>query len=148
MSTISTELKALTKAIEEQGSSSGGNPNYVETIEGTMANPWGNIDFETIANKCLSNDATMYLFVHGEEAGRSDIELSLQRAGMGSGEIPFGATRGNSLEGLGGALAIYDGSTGNAIVTTIEIGGTVTDLSETAEQIPTTLTIVHHPLPQ
>lgn len=124
-----------------------GNPNYVETIEGTLANPWGNIDFATIANKCLSNDATMYLVAHGEEAGLIEIEISLQRAGMVDDEIHFGVIRYDSSTNLGGALAIYAGPTGNATEAVIEIGGVITDLLEMAEQIPTTLTIIHHPLP-
>lgn len=38
-----------------------GNPNYVETIEGTMSNPWGGYGFDRIATMVRSNDYTLWM---------------------------------------------------------------------------------------
>ena len=42
--------------------SGGGNPNYIETIEGTLGNPWGDYSLRNdLAPKILSNDIDFYI---------------------------------------------------------------------------------------
>lgn len=126
-----------------------GNPNYVETIKGTLANPWGDVDIVTLASQCLTNDATVYLLVDGTAIGMPEVELNLQRGGISAG-IPFGAvglhTTGDMIY-LNGSIIIFKLSTGAVTTAIIHNDGAITDILPYASNISTTITIIHHPLP-
>lgn len=48
----------------------GGNPNYVETIEGTVASPFGDKDFSQLLSDSLANNITIYGEINvGEYSG-------------------------------------------------------------------------------
>lgn len=56
----------------------GGNPNYVETIEGTLANPWGSVDPSALHQSVLSGDASAMLDIDATVLGfgRAKIQMS------------------------------------------------------------------------
>lgn len=131
------------------GGGGGGNPNYVEFITGTLANPWGDVDVEAIASQCLTDDATMYLLADATALGMQEIELALQREGITKTLIAFGSVRATSGDNvsLDGVLAIFRKDTGAVTDAVAQIAGIVSNLLPYANQITTALTIIHHPLP-
>ena len=68
-----TRLEQYWDGILEKIEGGGGNPNYVETITGTVANPWGDIDFDELVTMIRSGDAdaileaTISILIEGEE---------------------------------------------------------------------------------
>ena len=52
-----TRLEQYLAHIAENGSGGGGNPNTQQTIQGTVANPWGNVSYSELAAALASGDA-------------------------------------------------------------------------------------------
>ena len=129
------------------GGGGGGNPNYVEVIEGTLANPWGEIDAGNLANEIATNNAN------------ADIAWDATAIGLGTNEAPiFTDNHAQDLFArsarIGGpndydALDIYwdasDGGLSSAAALTSGAG--YIDLQGYASLITTTITIIYHPLP-
>lgn len=121
------------------GGGGGGNPNYIETIEGTLENPWGSYAFSDI-RRGITND-TITAFITTSDSRRW--------------YIPSGKTTGNNLwfrfntaqaavidynalsvSTKGETDAVhYEYRNGNYSETTID------------PATPCTLTIIHHPMP-
>lgn len=128
----------------------GGNPNYVENIVGTLANPWGDVDIADVVDDCTQQMATIYLLADGTAIGLPEVELNLQRGGITSTEVPFAvaaAHTNNSDIYFNGFLVVFDISTGTATAAVIQNDGDLTNLLPYTSQIPTALSIIHHPLP-
>ena len=127
--------------IAENITPGGGNPNSEEVITGTLAEPFGDHSVTELLSKVGTS---------------ASIKL----------ELSFGGTTGSVLldsngEYLYGGYAAFDVSGGQGSVTTafrldysergIEVAdalmsGTYTSLLSMAEQIPTTTTIIWHPM--
>lgn len=139
----------------------GGNSNRVETVNGTLANPFGMMSTEEI------EEVVSALPYHngGETAGNATAFLELDGTGIGVGEgygylWKNGITQtvsdglsggGDSMEGY---LGFWDFDADNSysaemlVMYSISSGtGTVADMLQYAEYVPTTLTITWHPLP-
>lgn len=135
----------------ELDQSGGGNPNYVETIEGTAANPWGDVNPAelrialennsatariTVDLSYLSPDLPLTTFEYSTMSGGSQLYFSV----MNFIEDPLGPSEG------GGIAYSANGPLSGAVAYIASIGSL--DLSQEAEHFPTTLTIIHHPLPE
>lgn len=143
MSTIAEELKKLREAQD------GGNPNYVETIEGTLASPFGEYSPEELLAEIIQNDATVKLYLNGSslDLGNGTLyptstndtnRLYFQAVARGSTDITEWIAY----------TATYDESTFELIRAYALSGGSAFDMLPYANQIPATLTIIHHPLPE
>lgn len=142
------EIRNRTQYWLSQIECGGENPNYVETIEGTLANPFGgyNItDLAALAN--VDNSVNMYMLVDGAAVGLNAYPLSWLKPlndsdydslFFGAANLPGGG------ENLVGELQY---TSAGLSVARIMMGDTITDMKPYAESLTTTLTIVHHPLP-
>lgn len=133
-----TQLEAW---LEENMPEPGGNPNYVETITGTLANPWGKVDYGLLLIDIASNNATAIIAVQAMNFS-SYLNIS-------SNSLIANGTRFNIIEPslLTAAFASYgpDGTLGSLLMWQ---NGTTVDVSSTMSGYETTLTIIHHPLPE
>lgn len=127
----------------------GGNPNYVETITGTLANPFDDYNItELAASANIDNSVNMYLVADATAIGLGVYPLSWLKPlnDSDNGILYFGASylplSGNNL-----VADVHYSSTGLSLAR-IMIGTTISDMSPYAEAIVTTLTIIHHPLPE
>lgn len=140
----------------------GGNPNRVQTVNGTLANPFGTMSTEEIEEvvSALPNhddadtawNATAFLELDGTGIGVGKGYGYLWRFGITS-TVSDGLS--GSSTSMQGYLGIWDFDAENSYsaeeleMYSIEGGtGTVADMLQYAEYIPTTLTIIWHPLPE
>ena len=123
----------------------GGNPNYMETIEGTLANPWGDIDPSELHQSVLSGDASVYLKIDATALGFGHVEISLSPFQDSLIYFTGIATSGSNVEGWM-ALALYYKLPGTFERARLLQNNTVTDMSQYATMLSTVLTVIHHPM--
>lgn len=120
------------------------NPNYVETISGTLGNPWGNEFSRLLPLLRNANDATVTMVVNagGSLTRRvyayteSDLTEYIASAALGGSDL-------NVWE-----WALYEGDgTYIANGSSHETGSGRFATATLSESSATTLTIIHHPLP-
>jgi len=139
------DTESFLLGIATGGGSDGGNPNYVETIEGTLANPWGDIDPATLHQSVLSGDADVRLDIGGPPGFR---HLEIQMSPFEDSLIYFsGVADSPSNVEEWTALALYYELQGTINRVRLLNDGTVTDMSQYATNLSTVLTIIHHPMP-
>lgn len=122
------------------GGGSGGNPNTIQVINATLANPWG-------SNELAEQYQTAY------ESGGASAVLEFDATALGFG-ILINPIDENTLEGcesdgsvaycMSFSVGTYRGDINSAVVV---VSGTATDMKQYASMIPTTLTIYWHPMP-
>lgn len=115
------------------------NPNYVETISGTLGNPWGSYAFSDIRRGITNDDITAYITTSdsrrwyvpsGKTVGNN---LWVRFNNPSSGVVDYNAI---SILSTGATDSVhYEYHDGNYTETTID------------PTTPCTLTIIHHPLP-
>ncbi len=122
--------------------SGGGNPNFVETITGTMADPWGELDYAELVQDVGNNDATATLAVPSMNLVAylisNQSELSLNGANF--------ISAGDDMTLAVAAFAKY-GADGALNVILMWQNGTAMDVTSMLSGAETTLTVIHHPLP-
>lgn len=127
----------------------GGNPNYVETITGTLANPFGDYTSSQLAYMAnVENSINMFLVVDGSVLGMGVYPLSMLKP-LNSGDnstLFFGASYlPDNAEHYMVADVEYQSGLKRA---RMMVGGnTITDVMSYSSHITTTLTIIHHPMP-
>lgn len=125
-----------------QSKSGGGNPNQVQTITGTYANPWGEVGRDAIANAIANHSATAYISV-------ASMEVALAVSAMEDGAYGIAASSCSVGPNVYPYLAFMflwtpDGFTATEVSKETGKGVNVTqDMSEGE----CTLTIIWHPLP-
>ena len=131
----------------EIGSGSGGNPNSVQVITGTLANPFGDVDLEELETAFDNGGASMTIIVDATVIGQGVFPRAVMNW---TSEYSFtlSSVRGYTTELVSAALVIWDSDTGNVSVATMYSGATGTDILSYAASIPTTLTIYWHPMPE
>lgn len=128
----------------------GGNPNSVQVIEGTLANPFGDVDI---------NELMDALYVGADQTGDAHAIIAGDAAVLGFGLLQqpvycmnyrLRSTAGDINEDGSLCNEIYWYLDGEqlAIHAYIEQNGTLTNIASYASQIPTTLTIYWHPMPE
>ena len=126
------------------GGGGGGNPNYVETITGTLANPWGDIDILDLGQKVMNNNATVFLEINDASHSVTPLQgLFIVDDVNVSAMFSFSMFFDESFSAISVVFL------GGNFLNSVSIDGTAG--SYTVDQIPsttpTTLTIIHHPLP-
>lgn len=126
------------------------NPNTVETITGTLANPWGSLDVIELVNDVEAKNASVYITIafagttqefpmHFQPADASHAWSAYAYAAI----MSLSSVRAYQATWLpSGLLSFYvvNGKSGDAIL--------VDDYTNFGESIPTALTVIHHPLPE
>ena len=122
----------------------GGNPNYVETITGTLANPWGSVDPAALYAQMQDGEVSVVLNITVPGMGQAMVQPSLSADWWWYSAV-FGYDSDSHVVTLAMYLAYL--VSGELNLAYLYQNGTATDMSEMAAQISTTLTIIHHPLP-
>ena len=116
-----------------------GNPNYVETIAGTLANPWGEYAFADLLTAHGNHDLSMYLT-------SDDLPYTISPVGRAAMKRRFVCVNAATASSVTLAAIDYT-STGGFSAGRIYtyVGGTmqITDIDPTQA---CTLTIIHHPM--
>lgn len=135
--------------LEENMPEPGDNPNYVETITGTLANPFGDYNIANLAVWAnVDNTVNMYMVADAGAIGLLAYPLSWLKPlnDTDLGKLFFGASylpqSGNNL------VAEVQYTSDGLSRARIMMASTITDMEPYAESITTTLTIIHHPLPE
>ena len=139
------DVESFLLGIAAGGGGGGSNPNYVETITGTLANPFGSYTMAEIQQMISTKSASFFITFtdeHGHEqtlAGTGAVEPGEYS------ELYFSVVYVTGTSTSYSAYAIVYDAVENSMLYAIElIGRTRTDLSSSTS---CTLTIIHHPLP-
>ena len=126
-----------------------GNPNYVETISGTLANPWGEYAASELFSAARGGELTMYISASVTYSEGGTAETATMMFFPITGMPTFGFTRpGANLSQINFARLAYS----NSGALNKAVAGNINTLNETQEllQSPSdtacTLTIIHHPM--
>lgn len=141
------------KAAGSSGGGVDGNPNWVETIEGTLTNPWGEYEWEGIKTLVNSGNATIKLTIPSQSTKPLGMTGEYRNSGMLGNTIVFSSLtvrtyydedEEDTLAVPTGLLVRYSRGTIDPVNTCVMDDGYVTYLPASTA---TTLTIIHHPLP-
>lgn len=120
------------------GGGGGGNPNYIETIEGTLANPWGEYSYSELVSAINNHEISCELVF--QPSDHSTGHLFYYGSGIAGWGYVVGTT--NTVGTLYRVLYKTNG--------TLNVAKIFTSFNEHIEidpSTPCTLTIIHHPLP-
>ena len=131
--------------LKELSSISGGNPNYVETVTGTLANPWGEKTPSDLFSGAKSGNLTMIINVDATAIGGTRLSAAFYPFGNIN---VFRLTIANSQ--LSNWLCVYAEYYDSGVINAAYglQNEAVLDYSLYASLISTTLTIIYHPLPE
>lgn len=147
-------------ALAKGFSGGGGNPNRVQTITGTLDDPWGDVGFDALFealphynddDTITARNATAIIKIDGTALGMGSAKLPLRSYDGGLRKFINGD--GISTWDYGFLAAVSSWEKDGIYEANIYTGSsqdwtyTKTDVEEYASVIPTTLTIIWHPLP-
>lgn len=125
------------------GGGGGGNPNYVQTITGTLDNPFGDVNYSVLASNLYSKSASAYLDIDASALGFGVISsrpsASEQQIYTNGASLRTAVQDSTAFEVAWNSEGFIDGR--------MLAGGNVVDLSSYKNALTTTLTIIWHPLP-
>ena len=137
-----TNLNIVKSMIENNGS--GSNPNSIQVITSTLDAIFADVDYPKLCRAIYNNNATALCECDGSVLGAGTVKFY------------FKCSNGNELYAEGGSVGVLDNITqafyvsfdSTGTLTDYKMGqnGTVTNLISYASQIPTTLTIIWHPV--
>jgi hypothetical protein len=120
------------------------NPNKVVTVTGTIANPWGDLDFADLRSGFLNN--TLSVWLTATMGGSTMIPLAPRKDTSAGLYFSFISVLDDFSPDNG--VVIHYGEDGLLFeVVSIE-HGVGADYSGYANLIPTELTVIYHPLPE
>lgn len=124
----------------------GGNPNYVETIEGTADNPFGSYTISEILLSLANNNISVRLEVY---KGTNERPVVFSAGTYYAGDLIFSGAIYDGLSLIDAIRIVYT-ETNPAqplAVATVTTGGETADIRQYMAEFRSALTIVHHPLP-
>ena len=134
---LTREEMYLAEIAANGGGGSGGNPNSVQTITGTAANPWGDVDYAELAEAISNNNASATI---GYELG----DTILYPRPMVANSSSLWASMLNS--GADGGWTAFYNSSGAITSLKALVSGSPVDYISYAPFVTSTLTIIWHPL--
>lgn len=120
-----------------------GNSNYVETITGTLANPLPDGGWSALKADILAGNATANgVLTIGDASGAFAVvpTVNLNNVYGVASQLRYSLS-------VSSAATFTWNNDGILTVAYILQNGELTEISNTGSSIPTTLTIIHHPLP-
>ena len=126
------------------GGGGGGNPNTVQTITGTLANPWGDVDPDELGAKLESLDASANITIDASALGAGEINSRM------NGNSVSVYTNGASIpsDSASDATAyVVSWLHGSLTIAKMLSGGNIVNISPYASMLTTSITIIWHPLP-
>lgn len=135
--------------VEDWIAAGGGNPNMVQTITGTLADPWGDLDHQELFDALSHNNASCRLAVDLTEIAMGSLTtLLFAEEDKTSPDAYSSGASITSSEVYRCYQARWSYIDGDLCAFTAVLSGVYQDLSSYASAIPTTLTIIWHPLPE
>lgn len=148
--TAMLDAESFLIGIAAGGGGGDGNLNYIETVAGTLANPWGEYTARDLFSDARSGNLTMYITADVQYGQSETTETATMMFFPISGMPTFGFTKpSTTILSLKFARIAYS-ATG---VLNRGVAGNIDTVSETQELLEIsgdtacTLTIIHHPLP-
>lgn len=134
-----TRVEQYLAAIAENGG--GGNPNTQQTITGTVANPWGNVNYDKLAAALYSEDAhaTIAFEFNGTYA-------KVLLTSTGSNVYGSAATMGGDVASSLSVVLTWS-TTGEIFFAKVIMGGQLQDLISYTPGLSSSLNIYWHPMP-
>ena len=129
----------------------GGNPNSVQVIEGTAEHFWGDLDFDVLCNAIINGNASAIIVLDLTVLSLGSLKLSINASTTTSDRCAMDAMYaiGSAYNLTNAARGYWEPSRDNYISFNMYASdGTGTDITSYAPQIPTTLTIYWHPMPE
>lgn len=122
----------------------GGNPNSVQVINGTLADPWGEgFDGVDFADNLADNNITAYIDItYGGQTNRAYFYAFVGYIIAGQAIVDTTLTDVDAF-----MLSYAVGQTPDLRAANLLHAGNILILSDEADNIPTTLTIIWHPMP-
>ena len=136
-----TNLNVVKSMIENGGSSS--NPNSIQVVTGTADSIFADVDYSKLCQAVYNKNATVYCECDGSVLGAGIIKTYFK-----SDEIILYADGGSvsAANNMTQAFEISYSSNGTLDFYLMGQNSTITNLISYASQIPTTLTIIWHPV--
>ena len=136
-----TNLNIVKSMIENN--SSGSNQNSIQVITSTADAIFADVDYPKLCQAIYNNNATALCESDGSVVGAGNTKFYFKSTG-----ITLYADGGSINTSNNITMAFYVGFGITGVLADYKMGqnGTVTDLISYANQIPTTLTIVWHPV--
>lgn len=133
--------------VKKNSGGGGSNPNRVEVIQGTLANPFGGINVSELFLALSNGNASAKILIDASVIGVENVPPVFI---TDNDEVGFVVTGGyGASEVLYEAYIIIWGPvTGNCSMAVIYTGDVGSDILSYASLIPTTLTIYWHPMPE
>ena len=132
-----------------QLTSGGGNPNSMEIIEGTLANPWGDVIPRILLAQIGNLSASAFMVIDATAIGISyPVNVQASFASASSNLFWFASVGDISDSGNTNAVCVHYTSEGRLNYIYALVSGQYVDLTQYESLLPTTLTIIHHPLPE
>ena len=123
-----------------------GNPNTIQTVSGTLANPFGDINAAELRTALLNKEATGYLTIDASALSAGTINGLLASNSELQTIYSNGANIYTSVETSTAYNVVWD-LTKELLRAQMLSGGTIVAIEQYQDNIPTSLTVVWHPLP-
>ena len=146
---LSTTYELVSK-IADVAEGGGGNPNSVQVITGTLDAPWGDVDLTELASAVYSSNASFVMELDLSILGiTTPVEIASSPVQLTS-NLAASLFRVNDSGELANAIYVsWVLTAGNELHSAwANYGGAITRMTDYASQIPTTLTIYWHPMPE
>lgn len=124
----------------------GGNPNTIQTVTGTLANPFGDINAAELRTALLNKEATGYLTIDASALSAGTINGLLVSNSELQTIYSNGANIYTSVETSTAYNVVWD-LTKELLRAQMLSGGNIVAIEQYQDNIPTSLTVVWHPLP-
>jgi len=132
------------------GSGGGGNPNTVQTVTGTVASMWGDIDLDALLTALLNMEATVYAYLNASAIGMGEFRFMIypfKDGSYGGMYVTASDITPNGSSASVKAYSIFWELDGSLTYYDYVDNGAYTDATAYASYITTELTVVWHPLP-
>lgn len=120
------------------------NQNHTETVTGTVANPWGGVNYTTLVNAIRENEASAIISIDATSLGIATPIFNhlLYNTSYQGLETNGASIVGSSMQAY---VIVWNAQGGVQSAQMQQPGGALTDLSTYASVIPTSITIKWHP---
>lgn len=139
-----TTIADLVDKLPEISSGGGGNPNYSETIVGTLSSPFGKYTSAQLQELIAAGDATVQIYVP-ELGFTSNASLMVESIYPNSRSMTFSGFTMVQSYGVEGYALRYGASDSSLVRFSAVMGGQAEDYSDLDGSLITSLTVFHHP---
>ena len=139
-----TTIADLVDKLPEISSGGGGNPNYSETIVGTLSSPFGKYTSAQLQEMIAANEVTVQIYVP-ELGFTSNASLMVESTYPNARSMVFPGFSMVASYGVDGYALRYGDSDSSLMRFSSVMGGQAEDYSELDGSLVTSLTIFHHP---